>query len=121
MRGGKRKAVSILDRFMSEIGEGRSNLRLPAEILRKRIVERLPDRTPRLTEEVPFVGREPEMEVLSRKLSEARNGKGGCVLVTGDAGIGKSRLSAELGRFALLQGNQVEQTSCRQSDIYRPL
>src|SRR5207237_2519485 len=110
MRGGKRKAVSILDRFISEIGEDRADLRIPPELLRRRIIEKLPDRAPRLIEDLPFVGRELEMEALSRKLYAARNGRGSCVLVTGEAGIGKSRLTAELGRFALLQGNQVEQT-----------
>jgi DNA-binding SARP family transcriptional activator len=60
MRGGKREAVSILDRYISEVGGDRTELRLPATLLRRRIVERLPDRPPVLNGDPLFVGREAE-------------------------------------------------------------
>jgi class 3 adenylate cyclase/tetratricopeptide (TPR) repeat protein len=46
----------------------------------------------------PFVGREPELAVLRGYLDQARQGHGQVVFVTGDAGIGKSRLLLELRR-----------------------
>ncbi|HTV32767.1 MAG TPA: AAA family ATPase, partial [Methylocella sp.] len=46
----------------------------------------------------PMVGREEELELLLRRWAQARNGQGRTALVTGEAGIGKSRLVAELMR-----------------------
>jgi class 3 adenylate cyclase/tetratricopeptide (TPR) repeat protein len=44
----------------------------------------------------PLVGREKEMNLLSLQILRLINGTGGIVTVTGEAGIGKSRLLAEL-------------------------
>jgi DNA-binding SARP family transcriptional activator len=121
MRGGKREAVSILDRYISEVGGGRTELRLPATLLRRRIVERIPDRPPMLNGDPPFVGREAQMQVLTESFLRARAGAGSATLIIGEPGIGKSRLSAELGRFAELQGAAVQRVTCRRTDIHRPL
>jgi DNA-binding SARP family transcriptional activator len=123
MRGGKRKAVSILDRYIAEmgIGAGQGDLQLPAALLRRRVVERIPDRPPLLNIDPPFVGREAEMEILTRKFNEAREGHGSAILLVGEPGIGKSRLSAELARFAELQGALVQRATCRRADVDRPL
>ncbi|MCP3420080.1 AAA family ATPase [Bradyrhizobium brasilense] len=43
-----------------------------------------------------FVGREEESQLLQRRWSRARGGEGQVVLVCGEAGIGKSRLTAAL-------------------------
>ena len=48
-----------------------------------------------------LVGREEEIEILLRRWSKTKTGKGQVVLLSGEAGIGKSRLTAELlERFA---------------------
>ena len=121
MRGAKRKALSILDEYVSEIGDSSRELRLPATILRRRIMERLPDRPVLSNAEPAFVGREEEMATLTRALDEARVGAGSAILVVGDAGIGKSRLSGEVARFAELRGARVQRATCRRTDVERPL
>jgi serine/threonine protein kinase/tetratricopeptide (TPR) repeat protein len=50
-----------------------------------------------------FVGRDKEMELLHSLYEKARKGEGKVVLVTGDAGIGKSRLLREFKIFTQLQ------------------
>jgi DNA-binding CsgD family transcriptional regulator/tetratricopeptide (TPR) repeat protein len=42
-----------------------------------------------------FVGRESEVAVIEQALDSARSGRLGCVLILGDAGVGKSRLVRE--------------------------
>jgi len=121
MRGSKRKAVSILDRYLSEIGSSAHDLKLPATVLRRRVVDRIPDRPALLNVEPAFVGRETEMAILSRAFQQARTGKGAAALLVGEPGIGKTRLSAELARFAELRGARVQRTSCRRADVDRPL
>ncbi len=49
---------------------------------------------------LPFVGRGSDLDVLRRHLDAAIAGQGHCVLLTGDAGIGKSRLLATLAQEA---------------------
>src|SRR5262252_4351341 len=44
----------------------------------------------------PLVGREEESELLLRRWSQAKSGEGQVVLLSGEAGIGKSRLTAAL-------------------------
>ena len=56
-----------------------------------------------------FVGRESEFEQLSKALSDAKAGHGDIVLVSGESGVGKSRLLDELRTHALVQGAVVLQ------------
>ncbi len=42
------------------------------------------------------VGRDHEVESLRRALNSVQNGRGGCMLLAGEAGIGKSRLASEM-------------------------
>jgi DNA-binding CsgD family transcriptional regulator/tetratricopeptide (TPR) repeat protein len=54
-----------------------------------------------------FVGRAREFEALEAVLDAARTGRGGTVLIAGDAGIGKTRLTAELSAHARDAGFEV--------------
>jgi predicted ATPase len=47
-----------------------------------------------------LVGRRLEIRALESALAEALAGQGGCAVITGEAGIGKSRLIRELARMA---------------------
>src|SRR6185312_6767563 len=48
------------------------------------------------TERAPLVGREEEIELLLRRWTQAQSGEGRVVLLSGEAGIGKSRLVGAL-------------------------
>ncbi|HEX7842512.1 MAG TPA: TOMM system kinase/cyclase fusion protein, partial [Kofleriaceae bacterium] len=50
------------------------------------------------TQPKPLVGREREMALLLERWNQVVGGTGQCILVTGEAGIGKSRLATELSR-----------------------
>src|SRR5271169_4052433 len=49
------------------------------------------------SETPPLVGREEELDLLLRRWRQAKAGEGRVVLISGEPGIGKSRLTAELG------------------------
>jgi DNA-binding SARP family transcriptional activator/tetratricopeptide (TPR) repeat protein len=121
MRGAKREAVAILDRHIEAVGATNHDLTLPASLLRRRIINRVTERPVLGTRESPFVGRDREMAALMAYLVAARDGSGGGCLITGEAGIGKTRITSEIVRFAELDGIQTERTICRRSDLDRPL
>src|SRR5918994_2033761 len=54
----------------------------------------------------PLVGRAAEYKLVNDKLNEVREGRGAFVAVIGEAGLGKSRLLAEIGESAK-SGSQV--------------
>ncbi|HEY4721232.1 MAG TPA: AAA family ATPase, partial [Anaerolineae bacterium] len=56
---------------------------------------------------LPFVGRELEMQQLEIRWSRAARGHGGLLIVGGEAGIGKSRLTRELSLIVETQGGRV--------------
>jgi DNA-binding SARP family transcriptional activator len=121
LSGGKRKAIGILDKFLSDVGGIQSDLQLPATILRRRIVDHISERQDPPNSDPPFVGRSAEIRELTRRLKLAQSSNGSATLFVGDPGIGKSRLSAEIARFAQLQGIRVQRVTCRRTDLDRPL
>jgi transcriptional regulator with AAA-type ATPase domain len=52
------------------------------------------------TDLTELVGREEELELLLRRWSKAKGGQGQVVLISGEAGIGKSRLTAASRKFS---------------------
>jgi DNA-binding SARP family transcriptional activator/tetratricopeptide (TPR) repeat protein len=121
MRGGKLEAMAILDRYLSEVGSGPTDLRVPATIMRRRIADRMHPRVEAIAGQSPMVGRGGVMEQLAGLLERSRRKSGQACLVWGDAGIGKSRVLAEFATFASLQGIQTQRVQCRPSDKHRPL
>ncbi|MFL6128027.1 MAG: AAA family ATPase [Mycobacteriales bacterium] len=62
---------------------------------------------PRLGSEAPLVGRAAELTRLTAAVERARTGRPGAVLLSGDAGVGKTRLLAELCGRARAAGATV--------------
>jgi predicted ATP-dependent serine protease len=52
------------------------------------------------TATTPLVGRDEEMALLARRWEEAKAGEGQIVLISGEPGIGKSRLTQTMGGAA---------------------
>ena len=121
LTGSKAKALTMLDRYITELGPGAGDIRLPAAVLRRRIAERVPERRYSASSDACFVGRDASMEVLAGLLREARAGRGQACLIWGDAGIGKTRLAAECAKAATLGGAQLLRVGCQASDARRPL
>ena len=59
------------------------------------------------TNGVALIGRDAELARLRRVLNQARQGRGGVAAVIGEAGVGKSRLVAELAATAHADGTRV--------------
>jgi hypothetical protein len=59
-----------------------------------------------------LVGRARELERLVAALEDARSGRGAALLVSGEAGLGKSRLAEELARLARKAGHRVSWGRC---------
>ena len=55
----------------------------------------------------PLVGREAELRLLERALEQTEAGRSRAVGITGEPGIGKSRLLGQLGRRAAARGHLV--------------
>ncbi|MEO6209421.1 MAG: AAA family ATPase, partial [Gemmatimonadaceae bacterium] len=118
--GSKTKALSILNHYLEDIGEGASEIKLPAVLLRRRISEAYQDSVFPVRD-APFVGRENEMAELTRALARAQAGHGSAYVITGEPGIGKTRLLSEFTRVAALQRLHIVRVGCQSHDVRRPL
>ena len=63
-----------------------------------------------------LVGREPELSLLLRGLQDARHGRGTLLWISGEAGIGKTRLAQEVGALAAAWGACVLWSRCIEAD-----
>ncbi|HEY4455546.1 MAG TPA: AAA family ATPase, partial [Pseudonocardiaceae bacterium] len=70
------------------------------------------DLVPRLGSGIPLVARTTEIDQLRSALARADSGTACAVLVSGDAGVGKSRLLDELAHYAAEQGALVLSGRC---------
>lgn len=71
-----------------------------------------------------LIGRAADLEALQLRIDHAKEGKGQTILLSGEAGVGKSRLVTEAKTYALSQGFLLLQGNCFQPDRscpYAPL
>ena len=66
------------------------------------------------------IGRGAEFTVLEEALQAARRGAGRCILIAGEAGVGKSRLLLEARRRALTEDFVVLRGNCFEQDLAFP-
>ena len=67
-----------------------------------------------------FGGRERELGELGRALDEASSGRGQLLLLSGEPGIGKTRLAEEMARAAATRGVRVLWVRCWEGDSAPP-
>ena len=67
-----------------------------------------------------FVGREAELAQLHAALDGALGGHGSLFMLVGEPGIGKTRLTDELGVYAHLRGAQVLRGNCHETEAGLP-
>ena len=67
-----------------------------------------------------IVGREPYLDILQQCLSESQSGHGQTLLLTGESGIGKSRLVAQAKQWADQTHAVIFQGNCFESDLVLP-
>src|SRR5438094_154724 len=106
-------ALHVLDSYLDDVSDGPPELRRPALVLRKRISERLPDATHNAQAEARFVGRAEQLRSIDSLLASARDGRGGALMLTGPAGIGKTCLLSEAAARATLAGMQLVRVRCQ--------
>jgi DNA-binding SARP family transcriptional activator len=63
-----------------------------------------------------FVGREPELQQLSRQWADAVAGSPSLLVITGEAGIGKTSLAEEVTRLAQATGGAVARARCYEAE-----
>ena len=74
--------------------------------------DRVPNLRPLAVKETQLIDRVEEMRLLREAADRAVRGEGGIVFLYGEAGIGKTRLTRELGAYARLRGMQVLYGRC---------
>lgn len=121
MAGSKTIALEIIDNYLSELGDMSAELGKPALQMRKRIAERRPDWAMRGPKEVALVGRTALMTKLTGLVEDVWRGSGRAMVLTGAAGIGKSRLAAEARAYAELKGMRTIHTTADPASSTRPL
>jgi len=85
----------------------------------------VPDLAPRLPEEslpreLPLIGREAEIHRLREALNRAWDGHGDVVAVIGEAGVGKTRLVAEVASEAVAREGRVRVGRCYEAEQILP-
>jgi len=83
------------------------------------ILVRAPPRRDSL-EHPPFVGRRREMDALRARWEQAAQGQGGMVLISGEAGVGKTRLTEEFAAVVRWLGGMVARGRCYEPERVLP-
>jgi hypothetical protein len=106
LAGGKAEAVGLIDQYEGEVGRYRTDLRVSSRLLRERISDRLIRRS-QAAVELPMIGREEDVERVLSAFQRLRGNRAVSYVITGVAGVGKTRLASECCRMAELQGARL--------------
>ncbi len=118
LTGAKVQAIRILERYHEELPH--VDLQVAAGILRRRITDRLPD-TLGPNRRAPLFGRDAEMACAATVLDRALGATASGLVLSGEPGIGKSRVLQEVESVAALRGFRTLSHCCRLHDVHRPL
>ena len=116
--GARAQGLQTLERYLCTLGDANAQLGLQARLLEQRIRS---IHSPTARFESRFVGRKEEMRLIDDLLRSARDGGGGAFVMSGPAGIGKTRLLDEAALRASMAGMQVVRVKCQRGDKMRPL
>ena len=64
-----------------------------------------------------LIGRTGDLAIVTAAVDRLRNGSGGTVIISGDAGIGKSRLASATAAYAAAHGVAVVVGRCHEADV----
>ena len=118
--GSRTQADRLLDSYMKEVGNGAPQLRLHAVALKRRIGEQLREvYHPHMSNS--FVGRDADLASLREAFRVVCRSAAGCVIVGGEPGIGKTRLTTEFCNIAILEGSRVQRVNMQPLDADRPM
>ena len=67
-----------------------------------------------------LIGRTAELAAFHLLIDQVKSGRGQVALLSGEAGVGKSRLVAETKAYAAAQGFLLLQGNCFQTDVSYP-
>jgi len=123
MIGSKSEAMHMLETYNGGLAPGSAELRLSPAMLARRISEPHALYMPRSKGEVELVGRQQEMDQLVAALAEIEGKRPRIIRVSGEAGIGKSRLVEEFIKLSAFRPQPVRFVTVRMhpSDGRRPL
>lgn len=121
LEGSKVEGLRLLEDYEAEVGTINPDLQVPVRLLRRRVSEVLDDSLALDRFESPFVGREREFARLRALLREVRGGVAQAVFVTGEAGVGKTRLVDEVLRLAALDGATFARYTTSSGDTFTPI
>jgi DNA-binding SARP family transcriptional activator len=121
MLGHPVEAEQLLRSFLDDLPVDATRARMDAHQLLGRLSQ-LPKRSDSVDSDgLPLVGRHGVLNLVREMLPRERGTHlPGCI-ISGSAGVGKSRLMRELAKLANLQGVSVLHVCCREIDIDRPL